>query len=234
MSKFINKIIIILCIIYAVIVLFTIRESYFNSDTVNDLTSSTSSFFTLIVVLLLYDRFDYRRIIFEKKMDVVLKLLEYLKSTNIHFHYNSISNKSYASGSVQLSKKEIEFAIFSEQVFNPNAYVLFHYDELNFYFTEIRKYRTNLYMPKEIIESLDFLAVNRLESVGDNNLLYNNGNIKLTINRKPENISELKNWYRTGQGDVTAKTFFTDYITLFITIENWIDNHSNIKSELNF
>lgn len=56
-----------LLIIFISTLFFLIIESELNPSTIKDISVLTYSTFTLIIALLLFDRFDYRKKIFEKK-----------------------------------------------------------------------------------------------------------------------------------------------------------------------
>ncbi len=232
MSKYISKILIVISIVYVLIIYFTIRESYFNSTSVNDIVTITTSFITLIIVLLLFDRFDYRRIIFEKKLNLVLELLEFIKSTNIHFKYSNNATSKSSFGFININEKEINFCLKKEKLIDENSFVLFHYEELNNgYFQKISKFYSNPYLPKELLSSLEFLIINSLEGIEEKDK-YKQNHVKLTINRNPKDLNNTENWYKPFK-EIKAGEFFHNHLKLFNDIVNWIDKHSNVKSKLN-
>ncbi|WP_219634600.1 hypothetical protein, partial [Flavobacterium chungangense] len=73
----------IILFLYVIVLIFLVSESELNTTTVKDISIFTSSIFTLIIALLLFDRFDYRKKIFDKKLQVVLELIEFLKKTRL-------------------------------------------------------------------------------------------------------------------------------------------------------
>ncbi|WP_396193269.1 hypothetical protein [Flavobacterium sp.] len=213
---------------YIIIVGLIIRDSFFNSAVVKDISMITTSFFTLIIAILLYDRFNYRKIIFEKKIELVLKLLEKLKATRIHVAYEKKDVKSMY-GVLEINKSDIS-RFQKNKSLNPNAFVIFELQVRN-YWKEITDLKNNPYMPKEISKSLDFLDFNSLEIIS-NNPIYIKENFRLSINNNPENLLSLDKWNKT-ETDMSFIDFTNGYLNSFNQIEKWIDKHSNFKAELN-
>ena len=216
-------------IAYFIIISIVIKESFFDSTVVKDISSITVSFCTLIIAILLYDRFNYRKIIFERKLEIVLKLLEKIKSTRIQVSYSNEEQKKMFFGIMSMDSQNINH--FKEHS-NPKAHILFTVEEMNSYFNEISVFRTNPFMPKEIAESLKFLSITFLESV-IKNPIYENENYKLSINKNPsKTVTQLDGWNKT-HNDISFENFTNSYLECLTLIEKWIDKHSNFKSELN-
>lgn len=218
----------LLSVIYLIIICLIIRDSCFSSTVVKDISMITTSFFTLMIAILLYDRFNYRKIIFERKLELVLNLLEKLKATRIQVSYNKKDSKHFA-GVIEINKLNILWFQKNEHI-NPNAFVVFEL-QVRDYWNEIVTLKNNPFMPKEISKSLDFLSFNYLEMVSQNNT-YVNEHFQLSINNNPTNLKNLDNWTKT-EIDISFYDFLNGYLKSFNRIENWIDKHSNFKSELN-
>ncbi len=86
-------------------------------------------------------------------------------------------------------------------------------------------------MPKEIVNTLDFLSMSYFKSV-ENNSKYINEYTKISINKKSKNFTDLKDWYKSGN-DITFKMFIENYNSTLDEIENWINKHSNTDAKLN-
>lgn len=123
-KKFSNFLIPILALSYLLIISIIIINSKFNTNVVKDITLITTSFSTLIIALLLYDRFNFRKIIFERKLDIVLKLLEHLKSTRVQINYRNFENELVFFGTVSVDRAEIN-KLLSSNHFNYKSNVIF-------------------------------------------------------------------------------------------------------------
>lgn len=216
-------------VIYLVIISLLIRESYFDNTAIKDIALITSSFATLIIALSLYDRYNYRKIIFEKKLDAVLKLLENIKATQPIMFYRNVEKKIMFSGPISIDRN-MNFTFLKEEI-NLDANILFQAEELSTYFKEMAILRGNPFMPNEIVQSLNFLNVNRFDAVKSEEI-YQNEHIKLAIRKSLGNIVDLENWYKPGN-DVQIGFFLKEYVKCLDAIENWINKHSDIRSELN-
>ncbi len=188
-----------------------IKESKFNSTTVKDISLTTTSFITIIIAVLLFDRFGYRKIIFEKKLELVLELLEKIKAIRIQVTYES--TQKHSAGIVNISKKKINHL---KTLLNPESFVVFSLDEMYSHFQEMSLLRTNPFMPKEIAKNLDFLNVTSLTKVKGNSI-YENEHIKLSINRNPKNLSSLEDWCKTDE-DISFNTFTNNYLICLLSI----------------
>lgn len=123
-KKFSNFLIPILALSYLLIISIIIINSKFNTNVVKDITLITTSFSTLIIALLLYDRFNFRKIIFERKLDIVLKLLEHLKSTRVQINYRNFEKELVFFGTVSVDRAEIN-KLLSSNHFNYKSNVIF-------------------------------------------------------------------------------------------------------------
>ncbi len=226
----INSLVVAILILFYIGVIMTllISNNSFNSNILKDIFLTTTSFITLIIAILIYDRFGYRKIIFEKKLDIVLKLLEKIKSTQIIVSYENREERKMSICSVMINQEEVNRL---NETLNPKAYVVFSIEELNTYFKEMNLMCSNIYMPKEISKRLEFISITYLEGVTGNKT-YENENIKLSINKNVGNISSLDGWYKTHE-DLSFETFTNNYFTCVNTIENWINKYSSIRADLN-
>lgn len=216
---------------YVIIIFLIIQNSYFSSDVIKDISLITSSFFTLIIALLLFDRFDYRKKIFEKKLDATLKLLSELKSTKIKIYYQDKVNKTAYGGSpFLLDKKLIDLPFLKEHI-DFNVKVVFEATNFFEYLEQINLHRANPFMPKEIVKSLDFLSIGHLKSI-NNDKEYQDKNIRISINNKIKNVIKDEEWYKPST-EMEFGTFISNYINTLDSIEYWINKHSNFKADLN-
>ncbi|MFH6996537.1 hypothetical protein ACHRVZ_01320 [Flavobacterium sp. FlaQc-57] len=224
MSKIFSYIIFVISILFLIIIIFLIKESEFSTTTIKDIAVISCSFSTLILAVLLYDRFDYRKVIFQRKLEVVLKLLVDLKSftfyanyTNSDYNYNVGFDIERLSLKKQLNSNHLEKIISFNDNYHKRLY------------EKISSYITNPFLPKKIGESLQFLYMRNNHSI---NHIADFEVIRLFFNDElPINLDT--SWYIESSNTITLKSYLQNYITCLDIIENWINEHSNIKADLN-
>ena len=224
--------IIFLLIIFISTLSFFIIESKLNPSTIKDISVLTYSTFTLIIALLLFDRFDYRKKIFERKLEATLTLLSEIKSTKIKITYNNkLDNRSFGGSSFLIDKKQLDVPYLKDNI-DFNAKIVF--DPINYfeYKEKIALHISNPFIPKEIVESLSFLSVNHLKSI-NNDIEYKSKKVKILFNHNSKNLLTDDNVLSKPSIEMEFGTFIENYINILNSIENWIDKHSNFKSELN-
>lgn len=224
MAKKFSYLILILSILFLTIIIFLIKESEFTTTIVKDITVTSCSFFTLILAILLYDRFDYRKVVFQRKLEVVLNLLVDLKSFTFYAKY-TISNYDYNIG-FEIERVSLKKQLNSDHLdkiisFNENYHKRL-YDKISFYIT-------NPFLPKKIGDSLQFLYMRNNHSI---NHISDFEVIRLFFNDElPFDLDTL--WYIESSNTITLKSYIENYIICLNIIENWINEHSNIKADLN-
>lgn len=211
--------IIILLIIIAVI-LFSIP--FFFEKTTNDnivsginLIAGFSSLLTLIIALLLFNKFGIETSLLEKQTKQVFELLENINKSNI-----LIEGKS-------------EFMRF-----NPaKPYLKFYEDYYNrklLFSTKyiegletIWKFSDNVFLPKEIATKLRGLQI------------YMISNLKEEVNADELRVSapfksdEDEKFGRGNDKEILMFDFVNNWNELIDEIKNWISTNSSMKSELN-
>lgn len=224
MAKKFSYIIFILSILFLSIIIFLIKESEFTTTAVKDITITSCSFFTLVLAILLYDRFDYRKVVFQRKLEVVLNLLVDLKSFTFYAKYTN-ANYDYNLGF------EIERVSLKKQLNSDHLDKIISFNE-NYHkrlYEKISSYITNPFLPKKIGQSLQFLYMRNNHSI---NHIPNFEVIRLFFNDElPINLDTL--WYIESSNTITLKSYIENYIICLDIIENWINEHSNIKADLN-
>jgi hypothetical protein len=224
MAKKFSYIIFILSILFLSIIIFLIKESEFTTTAVKDITITSCSFFTLVLAILLYDRFDYRKVVFQRKIEVILNLLVDLKSftfyakyTNANYDYNLEFEIERISLKKQLNSDHLDKIISFNENYHKRLY------------EKISPYTTNPFLPKKIGQSLQFLYMRNNHSI---NHIPNFEVIRLFFNDElPINLDTL--WYIESSNTITLKSYIENYIICLDIIENWINEHSNIKADLN-
>lgn len=218
-----------LIITYVVIISIFIKYSEFNSDTIKDVFLITTSFTTLIIALLLFDRFNFRKIVFEKKLNLVIELIELIKATKISFDYNNILDKKNMMGSLFIDRNEINTFLKANHL-NNNSFVVFEIKNVNNYLDCVKKIKGNPFFPKELIKSLTFLNNNYFESI-ENNEIYQNESVNIFFNYEKNNDENI---FVRFENDIKLKEFLNNYLNLLNEIEIWINKYSNFEIDLNF
>lgn len=186
---------------------------------------------TFLIAILLYDRFGFRKKIYERKLEIVIEVLNELKTTTITLNYNNNTDNKGALIPVYPNKRMIEkIKPFNE--INLYSYVIFDSITLKSSLSKISLLINNPFLPKEIASSLEFLNFNELWGVGnDKSLIDEHSMIFFNIPPKTH-ISDVKD-FCTGQKKITLKQFLENFENLFNTIEDWLNNHSNVRNDLN-
>lgn len=206
---------------------YTIYESVFTSTTVKDITIMIISFSSLIVALLLYDRFDYRKFIYKKKFDLVIDLLIALKSLSFHVRFNDEIGEHAAF--FEINRTHIKSLNDLKYLSFP---ICFTEDYKTNYYKEILPFLNNPFLPKEISQSLFFLSIKSHHSV-NNKPNFQESYVKLILAKNSYDDDKNLTWFVDTSLNVTLKTYTNDLSNCLDIIEGWIDKHSSIKSELN-
>jgi hypothetical protein len=230
--NFIKTSIIFLLITFICALSFLIIESELNTSTIKDICVLTYSTFTLIIALLLFDRFDYRKKIFERKLEATLTLLSELKSTKIKITYkNKLDNRFFGGSSFLIDKKKIDIPFLKDHI-DFKAKIVFEPSNFFEYAEKIDIHSSNPFMPKEIVKCLIFLSVGHLKSIS-NDIEYKNKKVEILFNHNSQNLPIDDNVLSKPSIEMEFGNFIDNYINILNSIENWINKHSNFKSELN-
>lgn len=186
---------------------------------------------TFILAILLYDRFGFRKKMYEKKLELVLDVLIKLKQLRIVII--AVNKKTHHLASLDIQKNMHNQHLLNE--INLFSNVLF--DPVNIYgnkdLMEIKSLKSNPILPKGISESLEFLFPKILrggKSLGDE---YSEKFVQIDFgNESKLKIINTEGWVFPDEG-MTFETFISHFENSLKTIEDWLDSHSSIKSELN-
>lgn len=224
MAKSFFYLISFLSVLFLLIIIFLIRESKLTTTTVKDITIISCSFFTLILAILLYDRFDYRKVIFQKKLSVILDLLVDIKSFTFFAQYTNDSGQHNMV--FQIDRNSLENQLKYKHL---NTVISFNENYHKRLYTKITPYINNPFLPKKIAESLQFLYML------NNNSINHISNIEVSriffSDEIPIELDQI--WYIESSNTVVLKSYIENYIICLNIIEDWINKHSNIKVDLN-
>lgn len=215
--------------LYAIVLIFLIRKSELNTTSVRDISILTSSTFTLIIALLLFDRFDYRKKIYEKKLQIVIELIEFLKKTRLQISQKSKEKEILYVGGLIVDRNLI--SNFKKGELDFNSKIIFDINDVHKYFEEIEIYKVNPFMPKSIAKSLEFVGIQPLYGKPEIDEEYISNFTKISINSK-QDFLKIEGCSKPEK-EISLTEFLDSYLKTLNEIESWINMHSNFKSELN-
>jgi hypothetical protein len=220
---------ILLIIIIFIILLITLN--FFNKN-INESFNLASeilqlifSIITLVIAINIYDKFGINKNITEKRTELLLKLLIELKGLNFRVIIKSeksislrffVSSKDITKNLDGLSKDQLDTKI------------IFKINDQNQISEKLKYYNDNPVLPKKIRENLNFLKpspgdildFNELDNVSALNFYINDSKTEKTDWIYNENLYNLNE-------------FVIKFRDLFTEIEKWINEHSNLKDDLN-
>jgi len=179
--------------------------------------SGTASFITVVIAILLYNKYGIDKTIKDKNLEVSLKLLEEIKKTVITF-----SNKNFSAFYRPATwSYEIFESHYSTKLLFPDTY----YSDLEF----IVKYSSNLFLPKEIKQKLDKIIPSSMGSHSETTDLTEYANVSIRGSKSNKWEMNILN----NEKDITMYDYFIKWDDLITTIQDWCDNNSSSKVELN-
>lgn len=232
-NKMRTEIKVLLLLIFSVL-LFTSLYCYY-SDFDKAFNNSSNflklffSFITLIIALKIYDKFGINKKITEKRVELLIELLIELKK--VYFKINIKTSNSEMNQPFFPSKSIKDYLKgFDTEELSRN--ILFYYaGERDDFVKNIILLKNNPIMPLSIVDKLDFLEYRGGSSPQKQIELYT-AKVYFTQNGA-KNLDEKGKWIVDYKNDCTVEEFILKFESLFIEIENWINEYSNLKDELN-
>lgn len=196
----------------------------FSEDQINNLTKIIPAFFSagaLLVALSLYDKHGLKKMIFERKLKVVLDLVEEIKSFPIVFYIDdpitllphidtkfvSLDMQSYK----ETNKHILEFTISSK-----HGYFVYELEKF-------RKYQNNPYLPKEVSDLLNFLNFDTEYLKSIRGMIHieskNYSDDYLNANTKPNN-------------NLTYGNFLNGFQEILREINKWLEANAGLKNQI--
>jgi hypothetical protein len=172
---------------------------------------------TLIIAVLLYDRFGINSKFKEHQVDKVIELALLLKDTNISVSTNQFTYFIHRSKSSILRRNE-----FPPYKIDSNKTILFpnNYDEL---FKAVNVIRNNYWLPIELKNRMNFLEIYGLASVEDP---LDEQYVRLDINNSAEEV------WMVSFPKITFEMLNVNLHDLLKEIEDWLKKHSNVLVDL--
>lgn len=213
---------IILCLIIGGAILFLLpfffdKDTNTNIATGVNLLSGFCSLLTLIIALLLFNKYGIEKTLIEKQTQEVFQLLENLTNTTLVINSNDLFMRFCPAK---------PYDKFYENYYDRQVlFSLSYFEGLN----SVIGFGNKVFLPKEIGEKLRAMQIvaitHKINEPNENAL-------KVT----PEAVYTKNNTDRYGLGNDTAITFkeyIEQWISLIDLITDWIGKNSSIKSELN-
>lgn len=189
-----------------------------------NLVGAVSGIGTLVIAFLLFDRFGIGKRIIDKKVDVVIELVEELKGKRM----TADSDMKDGSRSFQQIYLSQDMTNHKEEMLNDTLILV----DIEDYMTgtkELLRLKNNVWMPKEIRNQMKFLELYSTEVRTDMSKFDNNQS-KIGFTRVKK---EDKNWAIKNDQDTTYLELIENFEKLFETIQSWLNKHTNIDFDLN-
>jgi len=210
-----NVFIVIIVLVIILISIFFTEEINIKLAQITSILANLCSIITVIIAILLYQRYGIEKTILEKQQRVVFKLIETLKETYFQiYNVNTLIN--------------FKITHPYEKVYESNYSKNFIFTEVySKGFNHIWEFCDNLYLPKNIASSLRKFEMVYLDIISDYKL--NENDLIIT------HPNYIDNQFGVLNGE---KITFFDFINLCnnlnSVINEWIEKNSVNKAELNY
>lgn len=200
-------------------------------------TGAIATIFTLIVAMILYQKFTIDSLVVERQTNKVLELVDILKGYTVSIH----------TGKVVIFSRFIidEQSYFKTRFINEalGDALITRKEDFDNFVNKILNVGNSYWMPNEIREKLEFLRITGFYPVEKKDLKnFSRLSFSQTVNDDDEwlkIIASLKTVHTTLENPIKledAELLLNDYITsknlLVAEIENWIATKSSIKIKL--
>jgi len=185
---------------------------------------------TFIIALLFYDKFGIGKKILDKQTETVIELLE--KCKNIHFIVeNTIDTQKGVTEILIIRGFSKDLSYFKSKIRN-EKFVFFNFNNYNNEMNQVLSFSKNIWLPPEIKGVLSFLDLYSLNGIDLSSSIYKDNYIFININgRTPK--EEKFNIGKKNDNEIKYLDFIENIEKSVLSIEKWINQHSNIKFQLN-
>jgi hypothetical protein len=197
--------------------------------------SATATVSTLLIAILLYERFSIDSILVERQTNKVIELIDFLKGQTVKIDFDKYTYYS-------------RFDIDNINLYNSEFYkamagfaLVTRVKDYDSFFGKIVDMSYSYWMPEEIKEKMQFLKITGYFKEVPQSELKNYAKLKFSSKESKEDewliITPNLKEFSTGDGQVIkledAELLVNDYIAsknmLINTIVNWLEEKSNIK-----
>jgi hypothetical protein len=183
-----------------------------------DIVTALSAFITLVIALLLYDRFGIGKSLLEKQNNSVISLLEAMKRLRLVLHGRD--------GIFLFTVSRKKFDYFESQSLGGKA-LLFNYRYLE-EMKDISNAAENLLLPPQIREAFQPLIYHTFNTVRPDQTLPDE---YLLID--PVTIDEKEIYGKFNNQQTTLSEYLSSWRTIIQVSTQWLRDHSSIQIELN-
>ena len=185
------------------------------------IVSALATLLTLLIAVLLFNRFGIEGSLLEKQTNAVFDLLSALKSFSVYIHNENLRLNFSLSWRNTTTNNLVDD---SSLLFSANSFASM--DGIN---TALN----NVFMPKEIVVSsqeLRFFSITRPppSHPSDPPKKYLKVDVKNYVQEDPNEFYGILN-----KKEMTLTEYINHWNTLISTIEKWLSKNSSIKPELN-
>ncbi len=183
-----------------------------------DILTALSTFITLIIALLLYDRFGIRKSVLERQNNAVISLLEAMKRLRLVMHGDA---RIFL---FTISRNKFDY--FESQNLGAKA-LLFNYRYLE-EMKEISNAAENLLLPPELREAFQPLIYHTFNAVRPDQALSDQ-----YVLIDPVTIDDNETYGTFNNQQTTLSQYLSCWRTIVQAATQWLRGHSSIKIELN-
>lgn len=180
--------------------------------------SGIASFITVLIALLLYNKYGLDKTVKNKNLDIVLALLFEIRKIRILVESNSFSC-SYGAAIENIEHFE---SFYSTKLLFPKSY----FSDLK----PLYEISQDLFLPREIGEKLKIVLPTMQFHVQENTDISDYG--KVIINYNQDNNEWKVNRINRDE-DVTLFDYLTSWDDLISTVIDWCNRNSNTNLDLN-
>ena len=192
---------------------------------VGDIVKIAASLGTLVIALLLFDKFGVRKKIVEDRIYLVLDLISQVKNLRISAHAKENTSETYmpwinASKDMSGYKKVKEIN---------NLIVVFDVEDFQEGLKGILKILNNSLIPIEIKEQLNFFEISKASPGINDNIDC----VKICFTKNSFLPTDDQKWFDVNGQEMNFVTFITNLENFLVAGEIWINKHMNPKIKLN-
>lgn len=208
--------IIIAIIVFIVVMIVPFLANDFVSERLRvsaNLLSGLGSCITLIIAILLFNKYGIDKTIIDRKKEIVLDLLERIKKLRIEIEYKEVQI-FYKPGDPfhTVHEEYYQIDLFFDRSFIHGLSIIF----------ELTK---NLYTPRKIIE--------KISQIEPMTVLYRNANFTEVGKVSIEGVEKEEKYGLLNSRKLTFLEFITFWDDLISECKNWLKENSGEQIELN-
>lgn len=188
------------------------------------LLSTFATIFTLIVALLLYDRFGGRSKAIDNQLKIVLELIEFLRTNKVNIE--SFGEPEKLTWFIWFSKDMSLFRKVPNFKYDKNKFVILRVGKDHLIPYEILRIINDFWLPDEIRKKMEFLEF-RSGTFMDEHDFDKKNYVFLNFHHENQDYFLVSESY-------TFEQLLTNIEDLMNTIKSWIKRNTNIKIDLNY